>query len=132
MKERAAEFPSSEQAELLEAAESWRLPYWDAAMKKPDPTKPPGNRDYNVPLVFRQKEVDIRVPVPLLPLPGQGQPGFPNALYQFTMPGKIRMGDKSLGKLKIVDVQDTDDNDKPVTMPVRLFHLILYFKLALD
>src|SRR3569833_292889 len=132
MKESAAEFPSSEQAELLEAAESWSLRYWDAALKKPDTTKPPGNRDYNVPLVFRQKEVDIRVPVPLLPLPGQGQPWFPNALYQFTMPGKIRMGDKSLGKLKIVDVQDSDDNDKPVTMPVRLFHLILYFKLALD
>ena len=119
MKERAAEFPEDERPELLEAASSWRLPYWDVAMKKPDSA---GNRDYNVPLVFRDKEVEIRLPVTLLPPPGvhAQQPNFPNALYQFTMPGNKRMGDDSLGRLKIRDVEDEDDDRVPVTLPVSL------------
>ena len=66
----------------MKAAESWRQPYWDVAMKKPDPSKPLGNRNYNVPLVFRLTEVDIRVPVTAIPPPGgAAQPGLPNALY---------------------------------------------------
>jgi len=118
MKEWVKEFPESERPELLEAAESWRLPYWDVALKKPDAT---GTRDYNVPLVFREKEVPIRLPIAMMPsLPGVPQPKFPNALYQFTMPGNIRMGDDSLGRLKILSVSDEDDDDVTVLLPVSL------------
>ena len=122
MKERATEFPESEQPALLKAAKLWRLPYWDVAMKKPDAR---GNRDYDVPLVFRLKEVDIRQPVAMMPsLPGLKQAGFPNALYQFTMPGGINMGNESLGDLKIVNVEGDIGPDKqhpdPVTIPVSL------------
>ncbi|KAK3314844.1 common central domain of tyrosinase-domain-containing protein [Apodospora peruviana] len=124
MKERAHEFPESDRAELLEAAESWRLPYWDVALKRNDPSKPGEAANFNVPKVFRLTEVNIRLPVPVMAgLPGApAQPGYPNALYQFTMPldergHKISMGHDSLGDLKIIDVKTRDKDKKPVTVP---------------
>ena len=89
MKEEIKQYPKPARFDLYEAARTWRLPYWDWAMKKPLPENPQ-KRDYNVPLVVLTKEVCIRLPT----IPGYGK--YPNAFYQFTMPRGIEMGDESL------------------------------------
>ena len=89
MIEEIKEYKKSERFDLYEAARTWRLPYWDWAMKKPLP-EDSQKRDYDVPLVVLTKEVSIRLPG----IPGYGQ--YPNAFYQFTMPRGIAMDDESL------------------------------------
>ncbi|KAL9032333.1 MAG: hypothetical protein Q9214_008013, partial [Letrouitia sp. 1 TL-2023] len=103
MKQEVFKFPSSERSKLLEAAESWRWPYWDWAMKKPVPGQP-HKVDYNVPLVILTREVQIRLPTTL------GYGNVPNAFYQFTMPKGITMGDPSL-----------EDKDKDPLKDLRIF-----------
>ncbi|KAK4691376.1 hypothetical protein P7C71_g5612, partial [Lecanoromycetidae sp. Uapishka_2] len=87
--EKTSWFQIAERPDLYEAARTWRLPYWDWAMKKPLPENP-SKMDYNVPLVVLTKEVRIRQPTIL------GYGPYPNAFYQFTMRDRIEMGDKSL------------------------------------
>ena len=89
MNEEVQKYTPVERPSLLEAARTWRLPYWDWAAKKPLP-EDPKRQDYNVPLVFLTKEVQIRLPTVL------GYGSYPNAFYQFTMPKSIAMGDDSL------------------------------------
>ena len=89
MQEEVKKYAKSERDDLYEAARTWRMPYWDWAMKKPLPENPL-RRDYNVPLVVLTKEVSIRLPTVF------GYGTYPNAFYQFTMPGGIEMGDESL------------------------------------
>ena len=89
MQKEIQQYAKEERDDLYEAARTWRLPYWDWAMKKPLP-EDPGKRDYNVPLVVLTKDVSIRVPGII------GYRSYPNAFYQFTMPKGIEMGDDSL------------------------------------
>ncbi|KAL9607640.1 MAG: hypothetical protein Q9167_007463 [Letrouitia subvulpina] len=89
MKEEVQKYTLEERPALLEAARTWRFPYWDWAAKKPLPENS-RTYDYNVPLVVLTKEVRIRLPTVL----GYGL--YPNAFYQFTMPKGITMGDHSL------------------------------------
>lgn len=99
MKEVVNEYPEVDRPDLLQAARTWRLPYWDWALKKPingDLNK----RDYTVPLAVLSEEVEIRQPTV------QGRGLYRNALYQFTMPGRITMGDSSL-KYKDQDLRIT-------------------------
>lgn len=79
-------FPKSDQADLKKAADVWRFPYWDFATKKADAS---GVRNYNVPKLIREKEVEVRVP--------GGTARIPNPFYQFKMPDGLTMGDKQLG-----------------------------------
>lgn len=114
MKEEISNFLNEERTSLEKAAQAWRLPYWDWALKKPDPQNPQ-KRDYNVPLVIRSTEVKIRRPL------SPGLVPFPNAFYQFTMPGKIPMGDASLSNkdpLKDLAIKKIETNDG--TIPVCL------------
>jgi len=102
-------FPPEDQEALLQAAESWRLPYWDWAAKKPDDS---GKYDYNIPVVFQKKEVEIRLPPPQAPGP------YPNALYQFTMPQDLTMGDRKLPEIqRIVRRVNFDDTITAVCLP---------------
>ena len=89
MKDEVQRYAPIERPALLEAARTWRLPYWDWAAKKPLPDNPQ-LQDYNVPLVVLTKDVRIRLPTVL------GYGSYPNAFYQFTMPKGIAMGDDSL------------------------------------
>ncbi|KAF5005500.1 hypothetical protein FDECE_8078 [Fusarium decemcellulare] len=125
MKEEARKFAPDEVPSLLEAATSWRFPYWDWAMKKPDP-KQGGKYDYNIPLVIQNKTVSIRLPF------GSGFGEVENAFYQFTMPGKVAMGDESLASkdplqdLRIAASKGFDqDLKKGYTLPVSVFSRFL-------
>ncbi len=89
MKEEANQYPESERPDLLEAAKSWRLPYWDWAMKKRVPENPT-KLEYNVPLVVLMEKVHVRLPTII------GHGDVDNAFYQFTMPDGITMGHSSL------------------------------------
>ena len=121
MKEEAHKYPSVEKPDL-EAAESWRFPYWDWALKKPVPGQP-HKRNYNVPLVVLPK---VRISLPTVLDYGDVE----NAFYQFTMPGGITMGDpnlqdkNSLKDLRINPsvIRDSDDG-KLYTFPVCLHRL---------
>ncbi|KAK0707120.1 hypothetical protein B0T26DRAFT_876116 [Lasiosphaeria miniovina] len=99
-------FDKDERPELLEDLQSWRLPYWDWALKRMAFVEGKWTRTYSVPSVFQEVEVTIRRPrrVPSL--------GFPNALYQFNMPYGWKMGDaKKLGDLAVTP-RYLDGNDK--------------------
>lgn len=130
MKEEIKEYAESERSDLYEAARTWRLPYWDWAMKKPLP-EDPQKRDYNVPLVVLTENVSIRLPTIL------GYGPYPNAFYQFTMPSGIEMGDKSLGDtdplkdLRItpsdVKYYPEDSTQGPYTVTVHVCLQCLYY-----
>ncbi|KAJ4258014.1 hypothetical protein NW762_008151 [Fusarium torreyae] len=115
MKEEAGNFADDEREELLEAAKSWRFPFWDWALKKEDRNDPSqrGKRDYNVPLVIQSKKVSVRLPT------GVGFGEVENAFYQFTMPGKIAMGDESLANEKepLLDLRITSSTSGKYTLP---------------
>ncbi|KAG8667848.1 hypothetical protein FPOAC2_13050 [Fusarium poae] len=101
-----------ERKELLEAAKSWRFPYWDWAAKKPDSNNPEGKRDYNVPLVIQTQKVSVRLPS------GLGFGEVENAFYQFTMPGMKAMGDDSLGnKDPLLDLRITPSKSGAYSIP---------------
>ena len=118
MKEEVKKYSEWEKPDLLEAAENWRMPYWDWAMKKQLPESP-GKRDYNVPLVVLDKKVHIRQPTTL------GHGDCENAFYQFKMSDDITMGDSSLGndENRLEDLRihpgTFKENNKTYTLPVR-------------
>ena len=106
MLEEIEKYGQKEKADLSEAARTWRMPYWDWAMKKPLPENPQ-IRDYNVPLVVLKKKVSIRQPgIP-------AETPFDNAFYQFTMPNGIAMGDESLANVDLYqDLRITPSAEK--------------------
>ena len=82
-------FTGEDRKALLEAADIWRLPYWDWAAKKPDPEHPSSEGgDYNLPLAFLGDTVYIRLPK----MRANELGPYPNALYKFSMPGGGPMG----------------------------------------
>ncbi|KAF5988305.1 di-copper centre-containing protein [Fusarium bulbicola] len=90
MKEEIQRFPPSDQHALHEALASWRFPYWDWAMKKARNPDNENDLTYDVPLVLKQEEVEIRVPPP------QMTRKIRNALHHFQMPQGMIMGDEKL------------------------------------
>jgi len=82
-------FSGQDLEQLLQAADQWRLPYWDWAAKKPDPTDSTIPWNYNLPQAFLTDTVKIR-------LPSGDVSGFPNALFRFRMPGDLTMGDSRI------------------------------------
>ncbi|MCJ1352324.1 MAG: hypothetical protein MMC33_002308 [Icmadophila ericetorum] len=64
------------------AAQTWRLPYWDWAMKKPDQST--GSASYNIPQIFQNAQIRITIP--------SGPMTVDNPVYKFTMPNQQTMG----------------------------------------
>ena len=114
-------FKGKDLEDLLKAADQWRLPYWDWAGKKADPTNTKARWDYNIPLAFQEtkRNVDIRLPPPAT----NGVGKYPNALYQFTMPGGLAMGDPKLAR----ELRITESRGSSFTTPVCCAHLSLVF-----
>lgn len=83
-------FPVGQQNELKDAAQQWRLPFWDWASKKPVENAPP---DYDVPQLIRLESVKIRGP--------EGWKWVKNPLYVFKMPGNVPMSD---GKVELKEI----------------------------
>ncbi|KAK3361986.1 common central domain of tyrosinase-domain-containing protein [Lasiosphaeria ovina] len=83
-------FTGDDLQDLLKAADEWRLPYWDWAAKKPDPTDKEKPWDYNIPQAFEEtnKKVEIRI--------SSGSRKADNGLYRFKMPEDMTMGDEKL------------------------------------
>lgn len=79
-------FPEPDRAALLEAANTFRVPFWDWASKKPNDA---GDYNYDVPKLVRLEEVEVRVP-------GGGTTKIQNPFWQFRMPDGMSMGDPQL------------------------------------
>jgi hypothetical protein len=94
MKNWAKRFPEEEQPALLDAARTWRLPYWDWALKKKISGPHTKEYDYDVPIAVKSENVQIKLPL-VVDVTGFGK--FPNALHHFTMPNNMTMSDSSLG-----------------------------------
>lgn len=69
-------FPQQDRDLLLDAASTWRMPYWDWAARKSDGTNTTPN--FTLPLALQHRQVTIHTPV--------GQRIVNNPLFQFTMP----------------------------------------------
>lgn len=131
MKEEIQSYRKDERDGLLEAAQSWRFPYWDWAKKKPLPENSQ-KFNYNVPLVMLKQKVTIRLPAP------QNKGEIENAFYEFRMPDNINMGHSSLGNksepntdLRITPFKGEDEKKDgtkiPYTVPVSiLFSFAVY------
>lgn len=112
MDEVIPKFPEHEQIDLIRAAEQWRLPYWDWAMKKPIYDTDPVWYDYDVPQLIRLEAVKIRVP--------GGFKWVKNPLYAFRMPKNAPM---SSGKVS--HVEETKDNPEIHVWSFRPHHLLV-------
>ncbi|KAI5865367.1 Di-copper centre-containing protein [Durotheca rogersii] len=113
MKEVVGEYPEEARPDLIEAARTWRLPYWDWGLKKPIDGNP-RKRDYTVPSAVLQETVEIRLPT------AAGYGSVQNALYQFTMPGRITMGDPSLEGRDLdlrITASEISDGDQTYIFP---------------
>lgn len=78
------DLPPTQRTSLQHAAEKWRLPFWDWAMKKPVmDAKTEDYVNYDVPQLVRLEAVRIRTP--------QGLRWVKNPLYTFKMPGNALM-----------------------------------------
>lgn len=85
-------FDADDQPALIEAADTWRWPYWDWALKRHDAT----GAEYDLPQLFYQTTVEVRTKT--------GVSKFDNPFSAFKMPNGVAMGDqKALGKL-VIDV----------------------------
>ncbi len=87
------EFASQDQAAMFHAAETWRLPYWDWAVKKPDwdPANPDNPKNIgplvglNVPYLLTQEQVYVRSRT------GTAVP-MPNPMWNFALPAGRTFG----------------------------------------
>lgn len=85
-------FATDDQPALVEAADVWRWPYWDWALKRHDTS----GAEYDLPQLFYQPTVEVRNPT--------GTANVDNPFSVFKMPNGVAMGDqKALGKL-VIDV----------------------------
>lgn len=103
-------FDQKDHDAMFRAAETWRLPYWDWAMKKPDwdQANPDSPKNLgpkvgpNVPFVITQKYVEVKTKT--------GTNSVPNPMLKYTLPGfKDHLDDKTFGDYGIID-----GNEKPV------------------
>lgn len=87
-------FAEQDHAAMKKAADTWRLPFWDWAMKKPtwNPANPddpvnqiPGSGP-NVPFIITQKQVAVRTKTETAAL-------VDNPMFQFAVPVGKKFGD---------------------------------------
>lgn len=79
------EFHDEDKAELRQAADQWRFPFWDWATKKPQEKGP---KNYDVPLMVKTEHVEVRTPT--------GHTQIKNPFWSFRMKDGVPMGDPSL------------------------------------
>ncbi|MCJ1468770.1 hypothetical protein MMC07_007400 [Pseudocyphellaria aurata] len=75
-------YPRHRQEQLIGAANTWRLPYWDWAVMKSDASR---RFNYNVPKIVRMKKIWVEGP--------EGPVKIDNPMYRFSMPGGKSMGE---------------------------------------
>ena len=95
-------FVEEDHAAMYKAAETWRLPYWDWAVKKPEwdfenpdsleNTGPPV--DLNVPYLLTQKTVYVKGKT------GEAEP-MPNPMWSYALPDQA----KNFGSYGITNVE---------------------------
>jgi tyrosinase len=73
-------FAQEDQAAMIRAAETWRLPYWDWAMRKPDWHSPndPTKFGPNVPFIITLPNVEVKTKT--------GVATVPNPMWKFSLP----------------------------------------------
>lgn len=79
-------FASEDIPAMQHAADTWRLPFWDWAMKKPDwePTNPDSPKNLgpnvrpNVPFILTQKNLEVKTKT--------GATSVPNPMWKFILP----------------------------------------------
>jgi tyrosinase len=73
-------FAEEDQADMIHAAETWRFPYWDWAMKKPDWHFPDDRKKDgpNVPFIITVKTVEVKTKT--------GVTSVSNPMFQFKLP----------------------------------------------
>ncbi|KAK4185474.1 common central domain of tyrosinase-domain-containing protein [Podospora australis] len=99
------QLPKAEQQKWTTASDTWRLPYWDWAQKKSRAGK--NDPIYDVPLIAQEPRIGV------LDLnDGVTEVYIDNPMYKFTMPNNEKPGG-----FGISDIQDTDPNDKIMTIP---------------
>jgi tyrosinase len=97
--------PQDRRKTWLDAAATFRLPYWDWAQKK----SRDGKEIYDVPIIKKNPRievVDLNTPSSTV--------FIDNPMYKFKMPDDERMGCSG-----VIDVQDTNKDGKILTIPVR-------------
>ncbi len=99
-------FAAEDQAAMIQAAETWRLPFWDWAMKKPDWHFPDDRTKDgpNVPFIITVPTVDVKTKT--------GSATVDNPMWKFKVPDDpVR---KTFGDFGI-----TRDQSLPVSYPTR-------------
>ena len=98
-------FANSDRPAMQHAADTWRLPYWDWAMKKPEwdtdnPDSPKNsgpnatNVKLNVPFILTQKNVEV--------MTATGSTSVPNPMLKFVLPNNKKHPEyKTFGSYKI-------------------------------
>ncbi|KAI9750729.1 MAG: hypothetical protein M4579_006330 [Chaenotheca gracillima] len=97
-------FPKDQQTSLKRAANSWRMPYWDWASKKPVLDTVPEQYDYDVPQLLRLETIKIRTPA--------GLKWVKNPLYVFRMAPDTTLGDGGVNGVG----QGNDSRGKPLPL----------------
>ncbi|KAH0556229.1 hypothetical protein GP486_005845 [Trichoglossum hirsutum] len=110
--------PSADQALWIDAAQKWRLPYWDWAALQPY------IQNFGVPYVFTLEKIDIYLPYVVGVTAGEPYKGIPappvilttvdNPLWKFTNPAgpDVPMGDASvMGEYAIQSSNDGPPDD---------------------
>jgi len=104
--------PATSQSAWTDAANSWRLPYWDWAQKKTRPGK--SSPIYDVPLIAKEPRIgvyDLNDGVTVVYID--------NPMYKFVMPGNKPMYEYGV----------TNVPDDPEDIPVCIIHLFFLLKL---
>lgn len=110
-------YPESMREDFLEAATTFRLPYWDWAAKKKRSGE--DSEIYDIPLIAKEPTIEV------LSFDGTSPTSVPNPMYKFTMPGDERMGCSGVG-----DVQDTTSDGEIMTIPVHTCVNIVILQFA--
>src|SRR4051794_31530757 len=100
--------------EWRKAADTWRLPYWDWAVKKsrpnPSPEDPNARKTvYDLPIIARNPRIEVLDYTSLVGATTE----IDNPMYQFKIPGGVNMG-----SLSVNDMQQRDANNDIITIPV--------------
>ena len=80
------QFPQADQDELRKAADLWRFPFWDWALKKKQ--EDGSHPNYDIPRIVKPETVEVRTP--------EGSETIPNPFHQFWMKDGVAMGDEKL------------------------------------
>jgi tyrosinase len=94
--------PADQKAPWQLAASQWRLPYWDWAALQPY------LNDYGIPEIFTTDTINI-----VLPDSNLKKVSYPNPLWKFSNPSRVKMGDPTMKDLAI-----TVDGDIPICEPL--------------